>query len=80
MLIQGASGETTMLTGINQVVDKLTGGEEKSRWLNAVPAEGFSSESIVLSSLDNFGCTMKHDFMCKTLVITNDSNSGTREP
>ena len=43
-LIQGAGGETTMLTGMNQVVDKLTVGEEGSttRWLNGAPTEGLS--------------------------------------
>ena len=43
-LIQGAGGETTMLTGMSQVVDKLTVGEEGSttRWLNGAPTEGLS--------------------------------------
>ena len=43
-LIQGAGGETTMLTGMNQVVDKLAVGEEGSttRWLNGAPTEGLS--------------------------------------
>jgi len=41
-LDQGAGGETTMLTGMNQVVDKLAVGEEGSttRWLNGEPTEG----------------------------------------
>ena len=59
-LIQG----TTILTGTNQLVDKLTAGEDKSRWINGDPAEGLNSESIVLSSRTILASyTIKHDFI-----------------
>ena len=52
-LIQG----TTILTGTNQVVGKLTAGEDKSRWTNGDATEGLNS------SWDNIGYTIKHDFI-----------------
>ena len=60
-LIQGAGGETTMLTGMNQVVDKLTVGEERSttRWLNGAPTEGLSPYFSHETTYD----TMKDDFI-----------------